>query len=374
MRMPSSLAGTFPPIPSVAGLLTPPYHRLVSNSPEARSAQRHGAGQAGTPSICLRVPALDRVAPLDAAEAFRDLPGPRPARERPTGTDGTLELSDRRPHRGRGRGVRRARPVRRGRSILARMGGDPSAAMGGGEPGGLDPPAMPAVRWRPRRLPRLRPRATVRAAAVDRPGRPAPAALRLAPPRLDAGLGPPDRPRVAGGTGGRWRRRAGAIGASRRCCARVDGARSRRGRWPATRSRRGSRAGRRSRSLTPHDAWLRDVEAVRDAIERGDIYQANLTRRLEAPFDGDPWPVFRRLRTGDPALFAGYLDLGASPATGRPRALLLRVARALPVDRRRGHGVHRPDQGHAPPRPHAGAGPRARPRAARERPRTRPRT
>ena len=36
----------------------------------------------------------------------------------------------------------------------------------------------------------------------------------------------------------------------------------------------------------------------------------------------DPWPVFRRLRTGDPALFAGYLDLGPSPATGTPRALL----------------------------------------------------
>jgi para-aminobenzoate synthetase component 1 len=64
------------------------------------------------------------------------------------------------------------------------------------------------------------------------------------------------------------------------------------------------------------------VEAVRAAIGRGEIYQANLTRRLEAPFSGDPWPLFRRLRTGDPALFAGYLDLGASPATGTPRALL----------------------------------------------------
>ena len=64
------------------------------------------------------------------------------------------------------------------------------------------------------------------------------------------------------------------------------------------------------------------VEAVRDAIARGDIYQANLTRRLEAPFDGDPWPLFRRLRTGDPALFAGFLDLGPSPAAGTPRALL----------------------------------------------------
>jgi para-aminobenzoate synthetase component 1 len=78
----------------------------------------------------------------------------------------------------------------------------------------------------------------------------------------------------------------------------------------------------RLRSRTPHATWLSQVEAVRAAIGRGEIYQANLTRRLEAPFRGDPWPVFRRLRTGDPALFAGYLDLGASPATGAPRALL----------------------------------------------------
>ena len=29
------------------------------------------------------------------------------------------------------------------------------------------------------------------------------------------------------------------------------------------------------------------------AIGEGEIYQANLTRRLEAPFRGDPWPLFR---------------------------------------------------------------------------------
>ena len=75
-------------------------------------------------------------------------------------------------------------------------------------------------------------------------------------------------------------------------------------------------------SDTPRDAWLAGVEAVRAAIARGEIYQANLARRLAAPFRGDPWPLFRRLRTGDPALFAGYLDLGASPVTGTPRALL----------------------------------------------------
>src|SRR5262249_57021299 len=64
------------------------------------------------------------------------------------------------------------------------------------------------------------------------------------------------------------------------------------------------------------------IESIREAIADGEIYQANLTRRLEAPFRGDPWPLYRRLRTGDPALFAAYLDLGASPFTGAPRAIV----------------------------------------------------
>jgi para-aminobenzoate synthetase component 1 len=64
------------------------------------------------------------------------------------------------------------------------------------------------------------------------------------------------------------------------------------------------------------------VERIRDHIARGDLYQANLTRRLETPYDGDPWALYRRLRTGDPSLFSAYLDLGPSQETGRPRALL----------------------------------------------------
>jgi len=64
------------------------------------------------------------------------------------------------------------------------------------------------------------------------------------------------------------------------------------------------------------------VDDVRSHIARGDIYQANLTRRLETPFGDDPWPRYRRLRTGDSSLFSAYLDLGASPETGAPRALL----------------------------------------------------
>lgn len=78
----------------------------------------------------------------------------------------------------------------------------------------------------------------------------------------------------------------------------------------------------RFRSATDRSAYEAGVQAVRAHIARGDIYQANLTRRLEATFDGDPWGPYRQLRTGDPSLFSAYLDLGPSPETGRPRALL----------------------------------------------------
>ena len=63
------------------------------------------------------------------------------------------------------------------------------------------------------------------------------------------------------------------------------------------------------------------VESIRQSIADGQIYQANLTRRLEAPFRGDPWLLYRRLRTGDPALFAAFIDLGPSPFTAAPRAI-----------------------------------------------------
>jgi para-aminobenzoate synthetase component 1 len=63
------------------------------------------------------------------------------------------------------------------------------------------------------------------------------------------------------------------------------------------------------------------VESVRDAIARGEIYQANLTRRLQTPFEGDPWPLYRCLRTGDPALFSAYLDLGPAGLDRGPQGI-----------------------------------------------------
>ena len=76
------------------------------------------------------------------------------------------------------------------------------------------------------------------------------------------------------------------------------------------------------RSGLDRAAYEAGVESIRGSIADGALYQANLTRRLETAFRGDPWPLYRRLRTGDPALFAAYVDLGASPLTGAPRAIL----------------------------------------------------
>jgi para-aminobenzoate synthetase component 1 len=78
------------------------------------------------------------------------------------------------------------------------------------------------------------------------------------------------------------------------------------------------------RSGLGRPAYEAGVEAVRGFIARGDIYQANLSRRLETSFTADPWPLYRRLRTGDPSLFSAFLDLGRSGDPGRPgrRALL----------------------------------------------------
>jgi para-aminobenzoate synthetase component 1 len=81
-------------------------------------------------------------------------------------------------------------------------------------------------------------------------------------------------------------------------------------------------AGLRFRSGMDRATYEAGVSRVRDYIARGDLYQANLTRRLETPFEGDPWPLYRHLRTGDPSLFSAYLDLGPGQLTGRPRALL----------------------------------------------------
>ena len=125
-------------------------------------------------------------------------------------------------------------------------------------------------------------------------------------------------------TGNAWLAGRAVDGNTRRLAGRLDAVHARLS-TPAIARPAGPRAAAEPllfRSSLSRAEYEVAVQAVRERIGRGDIYQANLTRRLEAPFGGDPWEPYRHLRTGDPSLFAAYLDLGPSPETGRPRALL----------------------------------------------------
>lgn len=53
------------------------------------------------------------------------------------------------------------------------------------------------------------------------------------------------------------------------------------------------------------------VERIRERIARGEIYQANLCRRLEAPLPPESvWPLYLRLREASPADHGAFFDLG----------------------------------------------------------------
>jgi para-aminobenzoate synthetase component 1 len=296
------------------------YHRPVPHFPEApypsHRAATPPAGMHARTAIAVRVPVLDRVTPMDAAEAFRDLAGLALLESARPGRTGRWSYLAADPVAIVEAPAEGPDPFAQARALLARMGGSASAP--GSEAGppfrgglvgflgydlGRRLEQLPSIARVDQHLPVLRLALHDWAIAWDRR-------------RGEAWLGI----RQVDGDA----RRAEAR--SREVLARVEALAA--GYLPNPRPVPDHRwaaeaaAPEAFTSGTPHAAWVRGVEAVREAIGRGQIYQANLTRRLEAPFAGDPWPLFRRLRTGDPALFAGYLDLGASPATGAPRALL----------------------------------------------------
>ncbi len=68
-----------------------------------------------------------------------------------------------------------------------------------------------------------------------------------------------------------------------------------------------------------HEAYLEAVELAREYISAGDIFQVNLSQRLEVGLPVPPYELYRRLRTINPAPFANYFNfdgvgiVGASP-------------------------------------------------------------
>jgi para-aminobenzoate synthetase component 1 len=62
------------------------------------------------------------------------------------------------------------------------------------------------------------------------------------------------------------------------------------------------------RSTFTHRGYLTAVARVREYILAGDIFQANLSQRFEAPLAEPPFALYQRLRRMNPASFGAYLD------------------------------------------------------------------
>jgi para-aminobenzoate synthetase component I len=265
-----------------------------------------GPDSPGTPTSTIRLRRLPgRIAelrPIDAAEAFRDLPGLALLESARPGRNARWTYLTADPVAVLEAPAAGADPFATARRLLGRLDRTPPSVDDappflGGLVGFLGYDLGHALE----RLPSI---------AVDDQGLPP---LRLA---LHDWVVAWDRR-----TGQAWLAGRAVDGDRRGLGRRLDDVHARlTDRLPATRSAEvGALVFRSSLSRSEYESG---VEQVRGHIERGDIYQANLTRRLEAPFDGDPWDPYRLLRTGDPSLFSAYLDLGPSPETGRPRALL----------------------------------------------------
>ncbi len=75
-------------------------------------------------------------------------------------------------------------------------------------------------------------------------------------------------------------------------------------------------------NFTPEE-YKRAVNRVREYIAAGDVFQVNLSQRFEADLEIPPYELYKRLRTVNPAPFAGYLNFpGVSIVSASPERFL----------------------------------------------------
>jgi anthranilate synthase component 1 len=75
------------------------------------------------------------------------------------------------------------------------------------------------------------------------------------------------------------------------------------------------------------------VEATRELINSGEAIQVVLSTRFEAPFRGDPFVLYRRLRQANPSPYMFYLDLPELNLIGSSPELLVRSTNGVLEER-----------------------------------------
>jgi len=89
-------------------------------------------------------------------------------------------------------------------------------------------------------------------------------------------------------------------------------------------------------------AYISAINKAKDYIRNGDIYQVNLSQRFQTRLNSEPFELYKRLRSINPAPFAAYLDCGeAKIVSSSPE-------RFLKVDAKKSNVETRPIKGTRP--------------------------
>jgi anthranilate/para-aminobenzoate synthase component I len=73
------------------------------------------------------------------------------------------------------------------------------------------------------------------------------------------------------------------------------------------------------------------VKRAKGYIKAGDIFQANLSQRFEAEFEGDPWEFYKRLNNINPSPFGGYIKFDDMYIVSASPERLIKVTPSLPL-------------------------------------------
>ncbi|UCE85329.1 MAG: aminodeoxychorismate synthase component I [Deltaproteobacteria bacterium] len=118
---------------------------------------------------------------------------------------------------------------------------------------------------------------------------------------------------------------------------RVEALRARCARLPPRPTRAAVAPARAPLETSQHfdaSSYPRRVEIVKEEIARGNVYQANLTHRIDVRFEGDAWQLYRSLRRANPAPFACFFALPELAIAGSSPERFLRIDRERRVESR----------------------------------------
>ncbi len=77
------------------------------------------------------------------------------------------------------------------------------------------------------------------------------------------------------------------------------------------------------RSSLGREVYLEAVERVKEYVLAGDVFQVNISQRLDLPFDGDPLALYATLRRTNPSPFGGIVSFpGMCAVSSSPERLV----------------------------------------------------